>query len=40
LGEHTVEVLHGIGCSDNEIGELEQTGIVRVSHWDSAAAKP
>ena len=40
LGEHTVEVLHGIGCSDSEIGELERTGVVRASHWDLAAAKP
>ena len=40
LGEHTVEVLHSIGCSDSEIGELEQAGVVRASHWDVATAKP
>jgi len=39
LGEHTVEVLQSIGCSDSEIGELEQAGIVRASHLDVAAAK-
>ena len=39
LGEHTVEVLHSIGCSDSEIGELEKAGVVRASRWDVAAAK-
>ena len=39
LGEHTVEVLRGIGCSDNEIGELEKAGVVRAARWDSASGK-
>jgi crotonobetainyl-CoA:carnitine CoA-transferase CaiB-like acyl-CoA transferase len=39
LGEHTVEVLRSIGCSDSEIVELEQAGVVRASPWDVAAAK-
>jgi crotonobetainyl-CoA:carnitine CoA-transferase CaiB-like acyl-CoA transferase len=39
LGEHTVEVLRSIGCSDAEIGELEQAGVVRASHWEVATAK-
>ena len=40
LGEHTVEVLHSIGCSDSEIDELEQAGVVRAIHWGVATAKP
>jgi formyl-CoA transferase len=40
LGEHTVEVLHSIGCGDSEISELEQAGVVRASHWDIATSKP
>ena len=40
LGEHTVEVLHSIGCSDSEIGELEKQGVVRASHWDVATSNP
>ena len=40
LGEHTVEVLRSIGCSDTEIGELEQAGVVRASHWDVSTSKP
>jgi crotonobetainyl-CoA:carnitine CoA-transferase CaiB-like acyl-CoA transferase len=39
LGEHTVEVLRGIGCSDNEIGELEKAGVVRAARWDAASGK-
>jgi crotonobetainyl-CoA:carnitine CoA-transferase CaiB-like acyl-CoA transferase len=39
LGEHTVEVLQSIGCSDSEIGELEQAGVVRASRWDVATSK-
>ncbi|HWH78462.1 MAG TPA: CoA transferase, partial [Candidatus Binatus sp.] len=39
LGEHTVEVLQSIGCSDSEIGELEQAGVVRASHLDVATSK-
>jgi len=40
LGEHTVEVLRSIGCSDTEISELEQAGVVRASQWDIATSKP
>jgi crotonobetainyl-CoA:carnitine CoA-transferase CaiB-like acyl-CoA transferase len=40
LGEHTVEVLHSIGYSDSEIGELEQAGVIRASHWEVPASKP
>ncbi len=32
LGEHTVEVLHGIGYNDAEIGQLEDNGVVRIVH--------
>jgi len=40
LGEHTIEVLHSIGCSDTEIGDLEQAGVVRASPWDVNTSKP
>jgi crotonobetainyl-CoA:carnitine CoA-transferase CaiB-like acyl-CoA transferase len=40
LGEHTVEVLRSIGCSDTEISELEHAGIVRAARWDPASEKP
>jgi crotonobetainyl-CoA:carnitine CoA-transferase CaiB-like acyl-CoA transferase len=33
LGEHTAEVLRGIGYSDAEIEELEKSGVVRTNHW-------
>lgn len=36
LGEHTVEVLQGIGYSDAEVQELEHRGVVRASHWNGA----
>jgi crotonobetainyl-CoA:carnitine CoA-transferase CaiB-like acyl-CoA transferase len=39
LGEHTVEVMRGVGYSDAEIEELERSGVVRSKHWSGADAK-
>jgi crotonobetainyl-CoA:carnitine CoA-transferase CaiB-like acyl-CoA transferase len=39
LGEHTVEVLQGLGYEDAEIEELEKSGVVRVSHWKGTGDK-
>lgn len=33
LGEHTTDVLAGIGYSDAEVAKLEEDGVVRVNHW-------
>jgi crotonobetainyl-CoA:carnitine CoA-transferase CaiB-like acyl-CoA transferase len=36
LGEHTVEVLQGLGYSDSDINVLERSGVVRADHWKQA----
>jgi len=33
LGEHTADVLQGIGYSDADVAKLEDDGVVRVNHW-------
>lgn len=33
LGEHTVDVLQGIGYSDQDVAKLEEDGVVRVNRW-------
>jgi len=33
LGEHTLEVLQGLGYSDPEIKALEERSVVRANHW-------
>jgi crotonobetainyl-CoA:carnitine CoA-transferase CaiB-like acyl-CoA transferase len=39
LGEHTVDVLQGLGYSDSDIQVLEQSGVVRVNHWKGSWAQ-
>ena len=36
LGEHTAEVLHGIGYSDADVERLDADGVVRVNRWEAA----
>ena len=36
LGEHTSEVLHGIGYSDADVERLDADGVVRVNRWEAA----
>jgi len=33
LGEHTADVLQGIGYSDQDVAKLEEDGVVRVNRW-------
>ncbi len=33
LGEHTADVLQGIGYSDADVAKLEEDGVIRVNHW-------
>lgn len=33
LGQHTMEVLEGLGYGGEEIRNLEENGVVRVNHW-------
>src|SRR5581483_11658684 len=39
LGEHTVEVLQGLGYSDADIDGLEQRGVVRANRWTGASPR-
>lgn len=34
LGQHTVEVLQGLGYGGEDIQSLEEKGVVRVNHWE------
>ena len=36
LGEHTAEVLRGIGYSDADVEHLDADGVVRVNRWEAA----